>query len=172
MLGFVPGADLGPLYAGADVFCFPSLLEGFGFPVLEAMAQGTPVVTSRGTSTEELARDGAGVLVDPRDPRSIADGIERALADDGTLAEAGPKRAAEYTWARSADLALAAVRGGHTSTSGRCRICSSCWSGVRCARSQSGNQASWGSTSGNCSARRLRRTKNAFAPRESQPTSA
>ena len=108
MLGFVPGDDLGPLYAGAEVFCFPSLLEGFGFPVLEAMAQGTPVVTSRGTSTEELAADGAGLLVDPYDARSIAAGIELALADEGTLAAAGPARAAGYTWARSADLVLAA----------------------------------------------------------------
>jgi glycosyltransferase involved in cell wall biosynthesis len=106
-LGFVPGDDLRALYAGAAVFCFPSLMEGFGFPVLEAMAQGTPVVTSRGTSTEELAR-GAGVLVDPRDTDSIAAGIERALADGGRLAAAGRTRAGEYTWSRSADLVVAA----------------------------------------------------------------
>jgi glycosyltransferase involved in cell wall biosynthesis len=106
-LGFVPADDLRALYAGAEVFCFPSLMEGFGFPVLEAMAQGTPVVTSRGTSTEQLARD-AGVLVDPRDPGSIAAGIERALADDGTLAAAGRARAAEYSWSRTASLVLEA----------------------------------------------------------------
>ena len=106
VLGFVPRADLGPLYAGATVFCWPSLLEGFGFPVLEAMTQGTPVVTSKGTSTEELAT-GAGVLVDPRDPEAIAAGI-RSVLEDGALAaklrEAGLARAAEYTWARTARL--------------------------------------------------------------------
>ncbi|MBA3430163.1 MAG: glycosyltransferase family 4 protein, partial [Actinobacteria bacterium] len=100
VLGFVPAEDLPPLYAGAEVFCSPSLLEGFGFPVLEAMTQGTPVVTSRGTSTEELAHD-AGVLVEPRDSRSIAEGIESVLGHDvfaAKLAEAGRRRAAEYTW--------------------------------------------------------------------------
>lgn len=106
-LGFVPASDLRALYSGAEVFCFPSLMEGFGFPVLEAMAQGTPVVTSRGTSTEELARD-VGIQVDPRDVESIADGIERALGDGGSLAEASRARAREYTWSRTADLVLAA----------------------------------------------------------------
>jgi glycosyltransferase involved in cell wall biosynthesis len=109
VLGFVPGDDLRALYAGASAFCFPSLMEGFGFPVLEAMAQGTPVVTSRGTSTEELAGD-AGVLVDPRDHEAIAAGLAQALADDGRLAEAGRRRAAEFTWARTADLVLGAYR--------------------------------------------------------------
>lgn len=112
VLGYVPAGDLRALYAGADVFCFPSLLEGFGFPVLEAMAQGTPVVTSQGTSTEELARD-AGVLVDPRDPESIAEGMQRVLDDAGyaeTLAVAGRDRSAEYSWARTADLLIEAYR--------------------------------------------------------------
>jgi glycosyltransferase involved in cell wall biosynthesis len=104
-LGFVPADDLRALYAGAEVFCLPSLMEGFGLPVLEAMAQGTPVVTSKGTSTEELVRD-AAFRVDPRDPGSIAAGIERALGDDGRLAAAGRACAAEYTWSRTADLVL------------------------------------------------------------------
>jgi glycosyltransferase involved in cell wall biosynthesis len=103
VLGFVPHADLGPLYAGADLFCFPSLLEGFGFPVLEAMAQGTPVVTSKGTSTEEIAGV-AGVLVDPLDPSSIGEGM-RSLLEDETLrtrlSTAGRERASTYTWART-----------------------------------------------------------------------
>lgn len=103
-LGFVPHADLGPLYAGADLFCFPSLLEGFGFPVLEAMAQGTPVVTSKGTSTQELAGE-AALLVDPLDAVSIADAM-RSLLEDATLAkklaEAGRLRAAGFTWTRTA----------------------------------------------------------------------
>jgi glycosyltransferase involved in cell wall biosynthesis len=109
-LGFVPGDDLRALYAGAEVFCFPSLMEGFGFPVLEAMAQGTPVVTSTGTSTEELAGD-SGVLVDPEDADEIAAGIARLLDDRAlaaTLADRGRERVRRYTWARTADLALAA----------------------------------------------------------------
>jgi glycosyltransferase involved in cell wall biosynthesis len=112
VLGFLPRGELAPLSAGAEVFCFPSLMEGFGLPVLEAMAQGTAVVTSRGTSTEELA-DGAGVLVDPRDPSSIADGLERVLADRELrlqLAEAGRRRAGAYSWARSAEQMVSVYR--------------------------------------------------------------
>ncbi len=106
VLGFVSEDDLGALYAGAEVFCFPSLLEGFGFPVLEAMAQGTPVVTSGETSTAELAQD-AGILVDPRDPDSIAGALSRVLSESSLaagLAEAGRSRAAGYTWEKTADL--------------------------------------------------------------------
>lgn len=112
MLGFVPAADLGPLYAGAEAFAFPSLMEGFGFPVLEAMAQGTPVVTSLGTSTEELGLD-AALLVDPHDVAGIRGALARLLREPSLaseLAEAGRARAAEYTWARSADLVEAAYR--------------------------------------------------------------
>ncbi|HZJ52068.1 MAG TPA: glycosyltransferase family 1 protein, partial [Actinomycetota bacterium] len=109
MLGFVPASDLGPLYAGAEVFCFPSLLEGFGFPVLEAMSQGTTVVTSRGTSTEELA-EGAGVLIDPLDAGSIAEGLEQALEPSlrARLEPLGRARAASFTWERSAQLVASA----------------------------------------------------------------
>ncbi|MDQ3752688.1 MAG: glycosyltransferase family 4 protein [Actinomycetota bacterium] len=110
VLGFVPLADLAALYAGASVFCLPSLLEGFGFPVLEAMAQGTPVVTSRGTSTEELA-GGAGVLVDPLDSKDIARALARVLADPPrarALGDAGIARAAVFSWKRTADLVAGA----------------------------------------------------------------
>lgn len=106
VLGFVPHEDLAPLYAGADVFCFPSLFEGFGLPVLEAMSQGTPVVTSRGTSTEELGR-GAAILVDPTSDEEIAEGILQVLKDEGAgleLAEAGRRRASRYSWTATAHL--------------------------------------------------------------------
>jgi glycosyltransferase involved in cell wall biosynthesis len=103
-LGFVPAADLQPLYAAARVFCYPSLLEGFGLPVLEAMAQGTPVVTSAGTATEEVLGPG-GRAVDPRDVDAIAGALAAYLADDG-LAEAtgaaGRAHAAGFTWASTA----------------------------------------------------------------------
>lgn len=112
VLGFVPPEHLRPLYAGATVFCFPSLFEGFGLPVLEAMAQGTPVVTSKGTSTEELA-EGAGMLVDPRKARSIATGIRKVMEDDALareLAEAGRERARDYTWRHTAERTLGCYR--------------------------------------------------------------
>ncbi len=112
VLGFVPQADKAPLLKGAEVFCFPSFTEGFGFPVLEAMTQGTPVVTSLGTSTEELGR-GAAVLVEPRDADSIAAGIDSLLADPNLadkMAAAGRERAAAYTWEHTAERVLSAYR--------------------------------------------------------------
>ena len=110
VLGFVPEEDLGPLYAGAEVFCYPSLLEGFGFPVLEAMAQDTPVVTSAGTSTEELAGD-AAVVVDPLDTDAIAAGIASVLDDEARTAKlvsAGQARVSEFTWERTGKLLVEA----------------------------------------------------------------
>ena len=102
-LGYMPDATLAVLYRLAAVFVFPSLYEGFGLPPLEAMASGTPVVTSNVSSLPEVAGD-AAVLVDPRDPRAIADGIRRVLTERGlreTLRAKGLNRAAEFSWERS-----------------------------------------------------------------------
>ena len=106
-VGFVSAADLAALYAGATAFVYPSFREGFGLPVAEAMAHGTPVVTSRGTSTEEVA-GGAAVLVNPHDLADIARGIAEAVTNATTLTIKGRIRAAELTWARTAELTRAA----------------------------------------------------------------
>ena len=74
-LGFVAEGELATLYAGAAAFAYPSSWEGFGLPVLEAMAYGAPVVTSAGTACAEVAGD-AALLVDPKDPERAADGVE------------------------------------------------------------------------------------------------
>jgi len=104
-LGRLDRADLDAVYALATVFAFPSFDEGFGLPVLEAMAQGTAVVTSLNTSTEEVAR-GAAILVDPHDASSIRSGVLAAL-DDATLRTdreaAGRRRAAEASWQHTAN---------------------------------------------------------------------
>jgi glycosyltransferase involved in cell wall biosynthesis len=109
LLGFVDGATKAALYEGAAALCYPSLREGFGLPVLEGLAHGTPVVTSRGTATEEVGGR-AVVLVDPIDPTDIARGITEALDRREELAVAGPARAALFTWARTADAVVDAYR--------------------------------------------------------------
>jgi glycosyltransferase involved in cell wall biosynthesis len=94
------------------VFCFPSLREGFGLPVLEAMAQGTPVVTSAGTSTAEVGGE-AAVLVEPTDADAIADALNFLLTDANrarVLGAAGAARARTYSWEKTAGLLLDAYR--------------------------------------------------------------
>jgi glycosyltransferase involved in cell wall biosynthesis len=101
--GFVPERTLAALYRMASVFAFPSLYEGFGLPPLEAMACGTPVVTSRISSLPEVVGD-AAVLIDPYDTEDIAHGLERALDDDElrqTLVARGLERARQFSWERS-----------------------------------------------------------------------
>ena len=100
-VGRVSDDELAALYRGARCLVYPSLYEGFGLPVLEAMACGTPVVTSRGGATEEVAGD-AAVLVDPLDTASIAAGIEEALTRSDELRAQGLERAEVFSWERVA----------------------------------------------------------------------
>jgi glycosyltransferase involved in cell wall biosynthesis len=104
-LGEVSDTELARLYRGATCVAYPSLYEGFGIPVLEAMACGTPVVTTRGTAMEEVA-DGAAVLVDAQSPEDIAAGIERAASERDQLVARGVERARAFRWDAVADATV------------------------------------------------------------------
>jgi glycosyltransferase involved in cell wall biosynthesis len=108
-LGEVSDAELARQYRGALCVAYPSLYEGFGIPVLEAMACGAPVVTSRGTAMEEVA-DGAAVLVDPNDPAALAEGIERAVAERAELVARGLERARAFRWDAIAEATVSVYR--------------------------------------------------------------
>jgi alpha-1,3-rhamnosyl/mannosyltransferase len=105
-LGFVPDDELARLYRGALCVAYPSLYEGFGIPVLEALACGAPLVTSAETAMAEVA-DGAAVLVDPHDTAAIAAGIREAIARRDELAALGPERARAFSWRASAEATAA-----------------------------------------------------------------
>ena len=107
-IGFVPGEDLPLLYAAATVFAFPSSYEGFGMPLLEAMACGTPTVTSNVSSLPEVAGD-AALLVDPRSPEALAEALRRLLTDTELRAELrqrGLAQARRFDWTESAARTL------------------------------------------------------------------
>jgi len=108
-LGRPSDEELAAQLRGALCLAYPSLLEGFGIPVLEAMLCGTPVVTSADSAMSEVA-DGAAELVDPRDVDSIAAGIERALARRDELRAAGLVRAKRFTWEATADATVDTYR--------------------------------------------------------------
>jgi glycosyltransferase involved in cell wall biosynthesis len=101
--GFVPDQTLAALYRLANVFVFPSLYEGFGLPPLEAMASGTPVITSNVSSLPEVVGD-AAIMIDPYESEAIAGAMHRVLTDEGLRAELrrkGLARAREFSWERS-----------------------------------------------------------------------
>ena len=110
--GFVDGDDLPGLYLGASGFVFPSLYEGFGIPLLEAMASGTPCCVANVSSLPEVAGE-AALLFDPRNAEDIAQAMHRLLTDDvlrARLRARGLKRSSEFTWERSAQGVLDACR--------------------------------------------------------------
>ncbi|MGD0872802.1 MAG: glycosyltransferase family 1 protein [Bryobacteraceae bacterium] len=107
-LGYVPEADIAPLTAAATVFAYPSLYEGFGFPVAQAMAAGVPVITSNVSSLPEIAGD-AAVLIDPRSLAELRDGLSRLLLSPhvrAELAARGRQRAALFQWQTCAEQSL------------------------------------------------------------------
>ncbi|MCX7840628.1 MAG: glycosyltransferase family 4 protein, partial [Anaerolineae bacterium] len=106
--GYIPQAELPMLYSAADLFVYPSFYEGFGLPVLEAMACGVPVITSNISSMPEVAGD-AAVLVEPNDVDVLADAMRHLLTDStrrATLAAKGLARAREFSWERTAQATL------------------------------------------------------------------
>ena len=113
LLGYVPEEDLPGLTAGAAVFAYPSLYEGFGFPVAQAMAAGVAVLTSHTSSLPEVVGDGA-VLVDPRSATEVRDGLTRLLLSPDlrdTLGKRGRQQAERFRWEHCAASSLAFFRG-------------------------------------------------------------
>jgi alpha-1,3-rhamnosyl/mannosyltransferase len=120
-LGYVPERDLPALFAGASAFVYPSLYEGFGFPVAQAMAAGVPVITSRVSSLPEVT-GGAAVLIDPRSRVELRNAIESLLTSPSQMAalsESGRAQARRFAWpdvaAQSLDFFRSVVAG-----SGKC----------------------------------------------------
>ena len=109
---YVPAAELPDLYRGALALVFPSLWEGFGLPIVEAMASGTPVLTSLGSGTEDVAGD-AALLIDPSNTAMLQDGLE-ALLQQPSLREQmrgrGLQRASQFDWSRTAEQTAAVLQ--------------------------------------------------------------
>ena len=114
-LGYVPQDDLPHIYAGARAFAYPSFYEGFGMPLLEAMAQGLPVLTSDCTSMPEVVA-GVGMLTNPEDIRQLTSSLEQLLVDEDfreVALRCGPPRAREYTWEKTASAVFSALQAIH-----------------------------------------------------------
>jgi alpha-1,3-rhamnosyl/mannosyltransferase len=111
-LGYVPGEDLPLLYSAARFLVYPSIYEGFGLPVLEAMASGIPVITSTEASLPEVAGE-AGIMVDPRNNEALRDAMQRLIEDAAEVrrrAELGVAQAARFTWQACAEKTVAVYR--------------------------------------------------------------
>jgi glycosyltransferase involved in cell wall biosynthesis len=111
LTGYIDEADKGTLYTGAQALVFPSLYEGFGFPVLEAMGCGTPVICSNTSSLPELAGD-AALLVDPLDVDGLATAMQRLVTDEALrkdLIERGKVQIKKFTWKPAAQAAMKAL---------------------------------------------------------------
>jgi glycosyltransferase involved in cell wall biosynthesis len=109
--GWIPREDLYDLYRRAAAFLYPSLFEGFGLPVLEALAAGVPTACSSIEPLDSIAGD-AALKFDPHDATAIATAMQRLVDDEGLreqLAIAGPRRAAQFDWRSAAELTLAAL---------------------------------------------------------------
>jgi glycosyltransferase involved in cell wall biosynthesis len=111
-LDYLPADQLAAIYRHAELFVFPSIYEGFGFPLLEAMAYGVPSIAARSSSLPEIGGD-AALYFDPRDAQALETQIERVLVNPALrdhLAAAGPLRAAQFQWEVAADQTLAVLR--------------------------------------------------------------
>ncbi len=112
ILPWVPQADVAPLMAGATAFLFPTLYEGFGIPILEAMAVGTPLITSKRGANAEVA-GGAALLVDPENINDLTNALERVALDESLqqqLRSAGERRVRNYTWRETAQRTWEVLR--------------------------------------------------------------
>src|SRR5690606_20601890 len=105
ILGYVDQKDMPAIYAGAQAFVYPSLYEGFGLPVLEAMTVGTPVVTSNRGSLAEVAGDAAAVA-NPNSVKSIANGLIEVLTNKKEYRLKGYKQAKNFSWRKTAEATL------------------------------------------------------------------
>jgi len=118
--GYVADGERRALLSGAEVLAYPSLYEGFGFPVMEGFAANVPVLTSDRSALPEVAGE-AAVLVDPHDPVAIAAGLSQLLGDAdlrNVLRAAGTARVATFTWERCARGTVEALRRAHARTAG------------------------------------------------------
>ncbi len=119
--GWMDQADLPAVYSASELYLYPSMQEAFPIPITEAMACGTPIITSRANGLEEIAGS-AALLVDPQDPAAIAAAVQRVVGDSrlrARLADAGLERSQTFSWESCARQTLAILEEVAASRSGR-----------------------------------------------------